>query len=155
MFIELIMIQCSQKGCDETLDPAEPIDLGPVRPLLFKSHSEAIKAGTAAGWFLTSEDLGGDLCPECIAKRQEPAESLVPLITISTAAWGPSPLTALGPAIKIRRELKESAAFLAEVYWGPDAVELEIDERYHKITRTVDIVRVPAPTVSVDWDQEE
>jgi hypothetical protein len=144
MFIELIMIQCSQKGCDETLDPPERLDLGPIRPMLFKSHSEAIKAGEAAGWFLSSENLGGDVCPTCIAKRQEPDLGYDGILEAAgfpepsaSTVWGPSPLTPFGRAITIRRELNAATRFLTEGYWGPDPIEVEVDERYHAPYRYV------------------
>lgn len=39
---------------------------------VFETRSEAHRAATNAGWYMVSESLGGDLCPECRAQTQAP-----------------------------------------------------------------------------------
>jgi len=77
MFTELIGVRCK---CRRELKEADfplgwPVEVTPTARtttglLLFSNHSEAARAGSAAGWEMVSESVGGDLCPACLAAER-------------------------------------------------------------------------------------
>jgi hypothetical protein len=116
MFVELIMIQCSKADCTHTLKGSASILVADVfdrltdGTLLFSNHSAAIRAGEAAGWFLSSENIGGDICPACIENMQAPE------------VWGPSILTKLcANQLRQGKAIKAMASFVGD--FGPPNFE--------------------------------
>ena len=72
MIGELLYLRCDRCGRPYLRQPFDRAhsQIGDARAL-FQSHSEAIRAGEAAGWRLQSESIGGDVCAACVAREQE------------------------------------------------------------------------------------
>ena len=73
MIGELLYLRCDRCGGHlgrRLSRPAPYIWIADRPASLYTSHSEAIRAGEAAGWRLQSESIGGDVCAACVAREQ-------------------------------------------------------------------------------------